>query len=300
MLALIAGQGRLPGLILGQRPDAMVCELEGYPSGLVPAPRVFRIERLGAFLADLGRAGVTEVCLAGRIGRPKLDPAAIDPATLPLVPRMMAALSEGDDAALRVVLAFFEEAGFTIRAAHEILPDLLPPEGVPTRAGPGDAAGRDVARAVSAHAALGAADIGQALVVAGGQVLAVEAQPGTDWMLTSLLARDPVFAPTGDIFDDPLGVAADILGGPARAPRPRRDPALPPGGLLYKAPKPGQDRRVDLPAIGPETVRRAAAAGLEGIVIEAGGVLVLDAGEVLAKADAAGLFLWVRAADGTA
>jgi DUF1009 family protein len=129
-------------------------------------------------------------------------------------------------------------------------------------------------------------------------VIAVEAQPGTDWMLASLLARDHVPAETGGLFDDPFGVAADMLGGPARDPRPRRDPVLPAGGLLYKAPKPGQDRRIDLPAIGPETVRRAAAAGLEGIVVEAGGVMILDRDETIAAADRAGLFLWVRASEG--
>jgi len=297
MLALIAGQGGLPGIVLKRRPDAMVCELEGHPSGLVPNPRVFRIEQMGSFLADLKSAGVTEVCLAGRVGRPRLDPAAIDPATVPLVPRMMAALAEGDDAALRAVLGFFEEAGFAIRAAHEIVPDLLPVEGVLGQTVPGTGAGRDIARAASAHSALGAADIGQALVVAEGQVIAVEAQPGTDWMLTSLLARDVVPAATGGLFDDPFGIAADIMGGPARHPRPRRDPVLPKGGILYKAPKPGQDRRVDLPAIGPETVRRAADAGLDGIVIEAGGVMVLDPAEAIAAADRAGLFLWVRKLD---
>jgi DUF1009 family protein len=297
VLALIAGQGALPGLVLKRRPDALVCELEDHPSRLVPAPRVFRIEQLGSFIADLKAAGVTEVCLAGRVGRPRLDPTAIDPATVPLVPRMMAALAEGDDAALRAVLGFFEEAGFAIRAAHEIVPELLPADGMLGQAEPKAGAQRDVARAVRAHVALGAADVGQALVVAEGQVIAVEAQPGTDWMLASLLARDVVPAPTGGLFDDPFGVAADIMGGPARMPRPRRDPALPAGGILYKAPKPGQDRRVDLPAIGPETVRRAAAAGLDGIVIEAGGVMVLDPLETVAAADRAGLFLWVRRPD---
>jgi DUF1009 family protein len=296
MLALIAGQGALPALVLKRHPDALVCELEGFPSGLTGA-RSFRIERLGSFLQDLRAAGVTEVCLAGRVGRPRLDPAAIDPATLPLVPRMMEALAQGDDAALRLVLAFFEEAGFGLRAAHDLVPEVLPPTGVLTRAAPGASVDRDLARAIKAHAALGAADVGQALVVAEGQVIAVEAQPGTDWMLASLLARDPVFAPTGGVFDDPLGVAADIFGGPAQAPRPRRDPALPAGGILYKAPKPGQDRRVDLPAIGPETLRRAADAGLEGIVIEAGGVMLLDPDKALAAADRAGLFLWVRPPD---
>lgn len=296
MLALVAGEGALPAQVLRVCPEALVCELEGFPSSLSRDPVVFRIERLGSFLNDLKARGVTEVCLAGRVGRPALDPAMLDEATMPLVPRMMAALQAGDDAALRLVIDFFEEAGFAVRAAHDLVPDLLPPEGVLTRKGPGREAERDVSRAVAAHSALGAADIGQAVVVAGGQVIAVEAMPGTDWMLASLLARETVFAPTGGLFDDPLGVAADMIGGAAQMPRRRRDPALPGGGLLYKAPKPGQDRRVDLPAIGPETVRGAAAAELDGIVIEAGGVMILDREETVRAADAAGLFLWARPA----
>lgn len=183
-----------------------------------------------------------------------------------------------------------------VSAAHDIVPDVLPPAGVLTRSGPGAAAERDVARAVAAHRSMGAADVGQALVVAQGMVIAVEAQPGTDWMLASLLARGGERLPTGGLFDDPFGVAADMFGGPAVGSRPRRDPSLPEGGLLYKAPKPGQDLRADLPAIGPATVRGAVAAGLEGIVIEAGGVMLLDRDEAVRAADAGGLFLWVRPA----
>jgi DUF1009 family protein len=65
-------------------------------------------------------------------------------------------------------------------------------------------------------------------------------------------------------------------------------------GVLHKAPKPGQDWRLDLPAIGPQTLRRAAAAGLAGVSVEAGGVLVLGLEETTAAADASGLFLWGR------
>jgi len=65
--------------------------------------------------------------------------------------------------------------------------------------------------------------------------------------------------------------------------------------VLVKGPKPGQDRRIDMPAIGPATVRGAAAAGLAGIVIEAGGVMVLDRATVIDLADRLGLFVWVRA-----
>ena len=66
------------------------------------------------------------------------------------------------------------------------------------------------------------------------------------------------------------------------------------GGVLFKAPKPDQDRRVDLPTIGPETARGVVVAGLDGIVIADRGVMVLDQQKVRDTLDRAGLFLWVR------
>jgi len=305
-LCLIAGQGRLPSLLtetleaVGDAP--LLAELEGFAmEGRGTRPVIgFRIEWLGSFLADLRARGVTRVCFAGAIRRPSLKTALIDPATQPLVPRMIQALAQGDDAALRTVLAFFEEAGLSIVAAHEVLPDLLLPAGVATTVQPDETARRDAARGAAIIAALGAADVGQACVVAGGgQALAIEAQPGTDWMLASVAyMRDGRVAPRSEAAD-PVGWMVDsaaewLAGGPvAGNPLLRTD--LPADAVLVKGPKPGQDRRIDMPAIGPATVRGAAAAGLAGIVIEAGGVMVLDRATVIDLADRLGLFVWVRA-----
>lgn len=260
MLALIAGQGALPGAIvaaLSERP--VICAVEGFaPEGL-EVDRWIRLERLGSALRDLKAAGVRRVCFAGAIRRPKIDPTAIDAATLPLVPVFLKAMAAGDDAALRAVIGIFEDAGLEVVAAHEAAPGLLMGPGCPTRAQPGARARDDAARAEAIIAAMGQADVGQSCAVLSGQALAVEGVFGTDWMLHSLAAR-----PDGQ------------------------------GGILFKAPKPGQDRRADLPVIGPGTVAGAQAAGLEGLVIEAGGVMVLDRDRVIADCDAAGLFLWVR------
>ena len=259
MLALIAGSGRLPAYLAETLPERpYVAGLEGFvPENLAP-DTVFRIETLGTLLGALSGMGVTQVCFAGGIRRPPLDAARIDAATAPLVPRMMAALQQGDDAALRTVIAFFEEAGMRVVGAHEIAPELLPDPGSMSDLGPTRDDDDAVRRGVETVAALGRLDIGQSCVVRLGQVLAVEATPGTDWMLESLTRYDAA------------------------------------GGLFYKAPKPDQDRRVDLPTIGPETVQRAARIGLRGLVIEAGGVMVIDADAARAAADAAGMFIWVR------
>ncbi len=258
MLALIAGTGALPAELVqrlakaGQVP--LICEMQGFepdlPEGLERI--AFRIEHLGSLFAQLRARAVTEICLCGAVRRPEIDPGAVDRRTAPLMARLTVAMGQGDDAALRALMAIVEAEGFALRAAHEIAPDLLPPVGPdhPELAS-------DANRGEAVLRAMAAADIGQACVLRAGQVLAVEAAFGTDWML-------------------------DSLRGQAQ------------GAVLYKAPKPGQDRRADLPVIGPGTVRAADRAGIRAIIIEAGGVMVLDQPQVGRLCAAAGIALWVR------
>jgi hypothetical protein len=183
----------------------------------------------------------------------------VDAAGLRLLAKLGRAMFLGDDGFLRGVARVLGEEGFEVVAPHSILADLLPPAGLLTpAAAPPDATARgDIARGIAVARALGAVDVGQAVVVQQGLVLGVEAIEGTD----ALLARC----------------------GPLR-----RDG---PGGVLVKLAKPGQDRRLDLPGIGPATVAGAAAAGLRGIVIEADGAILLDRAATLASAEAAGIFL---------
>jgi DUF1009 family protein len=298
MLALIAGRGRLPAAVAAaQDSPPLICALEGFaPDGLTPEI-TFRLETLGSFLLTLGERGVTDICLCGSIDRPKLDPDLLDVETAPLVPILHEALSQGDDGALRAVMGLLERTGFTIRAAHELAPALLPDAGVPTKRQPQQTHRADVTTALAVLADQGRADLGQACVVKRGQVLAREGDEGTDAMLQGLsLPRedrgwdgDPITW-SFDLAGDMIGQAADWLSNTTEdAPD-----APGAGAILFKAPKPGQDRRADLPTIGPGTAMRAAEAGLDGIVIEAGGVIVLDQPQVVAICDAMGMFLWVR------
>ena len=263
MIALIGSLDPLTALLAttlrAQGRPHVICTL-GHRTVLDPPPGdpvTFRVEHLGTLLHHLAQSGVRAVCFSGGIRRPQVDPGQIDARTAPLVPLLLAALRQGDDGALRTVIGIFEESGFAVLAAQEIVPELLPRPSVLTHHQPTPQHEADAARAESVHRIIAPADIGQGVIVRRGQVLAVEAQPGTDFMLRSV-----------------KGFAE--------------------GALFFKAPKLGQDRRADLPVIGPTTIERAQASKLSAIVIEAGGVMVMNREATIAAANEASLVLWVR------
>lgn len=299
-IALIAGTGGLPPVVAaelvatGRSP--IICEMRGFPSDVAgDFMRIpFRIETLGTLLETLKSLGVTDICMAGAVQRPPIDPAAIDPATMPLVPRLHAAIAKGDDGTLREVIAIFGDYGFGVVGAHQLAPSLLPQSGVLTVKQPPDLSA-DAAAAADALWDMGQADLGQAVLVRGGAVIAREDARGTAALLAdhAVPLRDTSLdADVSDIFD----IASDVIGGVADwlSATDDRDVPRGEGAILFKAPKPGQVLEADMPVIGPDTAVQAAEAGLAGIVIEAGSVMVLDAPQVIATLDAHAMFLWVR------
>lgn len=254
MRAILAGRGQLPNLLLDAG-IAYVVQFKGVVIERHKAPPIrARFEQLGKLFDDLRARDVHEVVLAGAMERPALDPVAFDPFTARHVPMLMQAMGQGDDGLLRAMIALIEGEGFSVVAAHEVRPDLV------ARAGPiaGERVGQeDAARARAILDALGPLDVGQGAVVAKGQVLGLETLQGTDAMLDFVARTAP-----GS------------------------------GGVLVKRPKAGQDLRADMPAIGPDTIRRAAKAGLKGIEIAAGGVLLLGRAEIETACSETGLNLW--------
>jgi len=272
-LGIVAGRGVLPRLIAEScarhgRPYRVVV-LDGVTLDWLAGHPAFAasFERPGRLFAALRAAGCGAVTFAGGLVRPRLRPLRFDVTMWRLAPRLLRAVRAGDDATLRAVAQAFEAAGFRVEAAQALLPELPAVAGVHGRAEPSARDRADAARAAAIVAALGAVDVGQAAVVAQGICLGLESIQGTDALLDFVARTGAGFRP------DPAGAR----------------------GVLFKAPKPGQDRRLDLPAIGPETMRAAAAAGLAGVAVEAGGVMILDHAATVAAADAAGLFLWARA-----
>ena len=263
-MGVIAGGGPLPARVAATAQAAgrpvHVVALEGYaePALLSPYPHTpARLGAVGHILATLRAHGCRDIVLVGPVRRPSLLHLRPDAEGARLLARIGRAAFSGDDGFLAAIVRVLGEEGFHVIGAHEILTDSVAPAGLLSRAAPDPAAEQDIARGVAVARALGQADVGQGCVVQQGIVLAVEAIEGTDAML-------------------------------ARAGGLRRPG---PGGVLVKLVKPGQDRRADLPTLGPRTIDAAVGAGLRGIAFEAGGTLFTDRAECIARANAAGLFL---------
>lgn len=219
--------------------------------------------QLGHLFRLAHAAGCRDLVFIGSLLRPMISQIRLDWTTLRLLPRTLAALRGGDDRLLSGIARIFEDNGFRLIGAHEVAPDILVPEGLLGRNAPGARDQADIARAIALLAAIGPFDVGQAAVVAEERVLAIEAAEGTDRMLERIAAlrRD------GRIRT-PTGV-----------------------GVVVKAPKPMQDRRFDLPSIGPQTVEGVARAGLAGLAVVAGATIMAEPARIAQLADAHGLFV---------
>ena len=221
-------------------------------------------------LGQLGRlfrlahaAGCRDIVFIGTLARPPISRIRLDWTTVRLLPRLVRAFRGGDDRLLSGVGRIFEDQGFHLLGAHEVAPEILAPEGALGRHTPGERERADIARALSLLAAIGPFDVGQAVVIADGHVLAIEAAEGTDRMLERVAAlrrEGRVHSATGV-------------------------------GVLVKAPKPAQDRRFDLPSVGPQTVAGLAGAGLAGLAVAAGATIIAEVDHVVRLADERGLFV---------
>jgi len=221
------------------------------------------IGQLGRFFRLARSENCRDVLLIGSLLRPPIKQLRLDWLTIKSMPRFVRAYSGGDDQLLGGLVRVAEDAGFRIVGLDEVAPEVFVSDGVLGHYKPSDTDRQDIVRGLETIRALGPFDIGQAAVVANNQVLAVEAAEGTDNMLSRIreMRRQ--------------GRVASALG----------------TGVLVKAPKPGQDRRVDLPSIGQRTVENVAKAGLAGIAVSAGSSIIAEAAETIAAADRAGIFI---------
>jgi len=270
-LGIIAGSGRLPLAVAEAAQhdgrSVFVLALEGMaaPEDVSPFPHGWAsLGEIGKAIKLLKNAGCSELTMAGKVPRPEFTKLKLDARGALALPRVMAAEMRGDDALHRAMMTIFEGEAMRVIGPAEAARELLAPYGAIGWFEPSEDQDADILHGIRVVLTLGALDVGQAAVVCQGLVLAVEAAEGTDAMLVRV----------------------------ASLPEAMRGTAEDRKGVLVKAAKPHQERRMDLPAIGIRTVEMAALAGLSGIAIEGGGALIVGRNAVAAAADRLGIFIY--------
>ncbi len=263
-LGIIAGNGALPrGLIKAcqaEKRPYFVVGLKGHAdrdllSGGVPGAFV-RVGSVGKTVRLLKQNKVQDVVFIGGVRRPSVAEMMPDIKGWLFLMRMGFRLL-GDDSLLRAIVGEAERHGFQVVGVDSIMPSLLVQKGVYGSASPDKGDVKDIAQGYRVAKLLGQADVGQAVIVQRGLVLSVEGIEGT----AALIKRTADLKRKGN------------------------------GGVLVKVSKPQQDKRMDLPTIGPQTVQAVYDAGLKGIAVEAGGTLLVDAEQTVALADKLGIFV---------
>lgn len=266
-LGIVAGGGRLPQLLISEcqsqkRPYTVVA-LEGHADSLEESPaNQIRIGQAGTCFQTFHDHGVSSVVMAGKVRRPNLFELRPDWRTVKFLTRtgikaFSSAASVGDDKLLRLVIAEIEREGFTVIGVDELLSESIARLGPVGRLVPSEKDQKSIELGLLAARELGRADVGQAVVVQNGVVIAREGPAGTDALIQSIEVDQ-------NSADKPI---------------------------LVKTSKPQQDRRADLPVIGPETIAACVTNGFGGLAIESGGALIIDPSVVAELADEGGVFV---------
>lgn len=265
-LGIVAAAGSIPLAVcdaaIKQGIEIHVVALKGQSDpALAQYPHSWvRLGELGGLLGALKDAKCRDIVVVGALKRPDLLRIGVDFGFIWHLPTILGLTRGGDDTMLQRIVRFFEGQGFTVRGAHEIAPELLAPKGVCGRYAPSEENTGDIRRGLDLLNALAPFDVGQSVVIARGYVLAVEAAEGTDEMLKRCSGLRP-------------------WGGRKRT------------GVLVKAPKSGQELRIDMPVVGARTAELAVQAGLSGIAVASGQVMIADQVEMVAVADRDELFI---------
>ncbi|MBR1142158.1 LpxI family protein [Bradyrhizobium sp. AUGA SZCCT0431] len=269
-VGVIAGGGAMPFAVADSLAARGIAPVLFALRGSCDPVRAERFRHHWISVGQIGRAkkllrseGCRDLIFIGTLLRPALSEIRLDWGTIRVIGPILAAFRGGDDHLLSGIGRIFEQDGFRMVGIRQVAPDMLMPEGRIARATPDPAGAADIEKGREVLRALSPFDIGQAVVVIDGHVVAVEDIEGTDGLLARV-AR--------------LRSEGRIRAGTGR-------------GVLVKAPKTSQDLRFDLPTVGATTVEGAAKAGLAGIAIIAGQTIAADAQAMIEAADSAGLFI---------
>lgn len=261
-IAIVAGALRLPFLVRDALRahgwDVFIIGLKNFCDPRLNPDMVIRIGGAGAAVRAARRRGIKNVTFVGAIGHPNLSDLRPDLWTFLALLKILKN-QRGYDSMAVALNKIMTNAGFNVVAAQDLAPELtFEKPGILTKTKPTVADKKNIERAIQVSHTIGAADIGASVVV-DNQVIAVEAAEGTARMLDRVVEM--------------------------RKNRKKK------GGVFAKMTKPGQDLRIDIPAIGVDTVNAVADAKLNGIVVNTKTCFVVDKDLVIKTANKRGIFI---------
>ncbi len=263
-VGIIAGGGSLPRILIASlvRNNRLpvIIGIEGFAS-----PEL--LDGQTGMMSPLGSAGsmirffrqnnVRDIVITGKVTRPELSKVKPDARGLMILAKVAMNYKKGDDAVLKIFRNELERDGFALHGIQDYVPELLAPDGVLGNLAPGENEWASIRFGFDISQDHGRKDLGQSVVVQDETILGLEGPDGTDALIKK------------------VGTIKSFGSGP----------------ILVKTCKPQQDRALDLPTIGIETIRNVIAAGFRGIVVQAGETLLVDKDEMIKLCNQSGLFL---------
>ncbi len=266
-LAIFAGRGVLPKMLIddcqkkGQKFVLFLLESERYEIDYSPFnPVKLPYGAIEKFLEIVRGNQIKNVVFIGAVNKPNFSDLKVDKKGTILLAKILTNKILGDDAVLKSVINFFEKEGLRVLRIDQLLDCVIPKKLTLTNHKPNQENLADIALGIKAIKAFSTFDVGQSLVIAQKQIIAVEALEGTDEMIKRC-----------------KNLQADYKK----------------NAVLLKMKKHKQSLKADLPTIGVETIKNCFEVGIKGIAIQVNSTLVLDKDEVIKKADELGLFLTV-------
>ena len=261
-IALIAGALQLPFFTRDALRRAgwnvFVVGLKNFVDPKLNPDMVVRLGGAGRAVREFRRRGIRNLTFVGAIGHPNLYDIRPDFWSLSALISIMKH-QRGYDSMAVTLNKVLEKRGFKVVAAQDLAPELtFESAGVQTKTKPTKSDTANITRAIEVSHTIGAADIGASVVV-DKQVIAVEAAEGTAKMLERVI----------EMRKNKRGTS----------------------GIFAKMTKPGQDLRIDIPAIGVDTVHAVAAAHLRGIVVNTKTCFVVDRENVIHEANKLKIFI---------
>jgi len=264
-LAIFAGRGQLPKMLIencqknGRKFSVFLLEGENYEIDYSAFnPLKLSYGEVEKFLATVRENNIKELVFIGGVTKPNFSSLKVDKKGAILLAKILASKILGDDAVLRAVIKFFEKEGLKIIPINQLLTDLAPKKSTLSKVQPSKEELADIEISVKAIRAMSNFDIGQSVVVAQKQIIAVEALEGTDKMILR---------------------CADLKAEYVK------------DAILVKLKKSNQSSKADLPTIGVSTINNCNVSGIKGIAIQAGSTLILEKEKVVALVDELGMFL---------